>query len=107
MMSATRISRCFITVLAGLLISQASAADLAELGSTGFSDDGAYFAFEQYGIQDGSGFPYSSITIVDVKSDSWVAGTRLMSSWTRSLHRPIKHVPGPSNRRRPCCRNMG
>ncbi|MEH6724956.1 MAG: DUF2259 domain-containing protein [Hyphomicrobiales bacterium] len=75
MISATRISRCFITVFAGLLISKASAADLAELGSTGFSDDGAYFAFEQYGIQDGSGFPYSSITIVDVKSDSWVAGT--------------------------------
>lgn len=49
-------------------------AELAELGATGFSEDGAYFAFEQYGIQDGSGFPHASITIVDVVNDSWVPG---------------------------------
>ncbi|WP_306257683.1 DUF2259 domain-containing protein [Pararhizobium sp. IMCC21322] len=75
MMSSTRLFKHLIAVFAGLMVSEASAADLAELGSTGFSDDGAYFAFEQYGIQDGSGFAYASITIVDVKTDSWVSGT--------------------------------
>lgn len=80
MISSMRLFTCLVAMLfgvmlAGLQVSQAPAADLAELGSTGFSDDGAYFAFEQYGIQDGSGFPYASITIVDVKTDSWVSGT--------------------------------
>lgn len=75
MISSMRFFKFLIAILAGLTVSKASAADLAELGSTGFSDDGAYFAFEQYGIQDGSGFPYASITIVDVNTDSWVSGT--------------------------------
>lgn len=75
MISSKRLFKYVIFGVAGLLNAYASAADLAELGSTGFSDDGAFFAFEQYGVQDGSGFPYASITIVDVAADSWVSGT--------------------------------
>src|SRR5699024_2227073 len=31
--------------------------------------------FEEYGVQDGSGFPYSTIFVIDVATDSWVEGT--------------------------------
>ena len=54
---------------------QARAADAAERAIIGFSPDGAYFAFEQYGIQDGSGFPYSDVFVLETATDSWVRGT--------------------------------
>jgi predicted secreted protein len=41
----------------------------------GFSADGRYFAFEQYGEEDGSGAVYSEIAVIDVSSDRFVAGT--------------------------------
>ena len=55
--------------------SAALAGDYAELEALGFSPDGRTFAFEEYGIQDGSGFPYSNIYVIDTASDNWVAGT--------------------------------
>jgi predicted secreted protein len=51
------------------------AADAAEREVLGFSPDGRYFAFEQFGIQDGSGFPYSEIVLIDLEADKWVEGT--------------------------------
>ncbi|GAA0773107.1 DUF2259 domain-containing protein [Roseibium denhamense] len=57
--------------LLGLAV-PASAGDMAKVQVLGFSEDGRYFAFEQYGIQDGSGFPYSEIFVLDVFEDSWV-----------------------------------
>lgn len=51
------------------------AGDYASRNIIGFSTDGQYFAFEQYGVQDGSGFPYSEIFIIDAAQDKWVAGT--------------------------------
>ncbi|HKQ94592.1 MAG TPA: DUF2259 domain-containing protein [Aestuariivirgaceae bacterium] len=51
------------------------AADAAERQVLGFSADGRYFAFEQFGVQDGSGFPYSDIFIIDTEKDSWQPGT--------------------------------
>lgn len=53
----------------------AMAADSAKLDVIGFSQDSNYFAFEQYGIQDGSGFPYSEIYIIDTLTDSWIKGS--------------------------------
>jgi predicted secreted protein len=53
----------------------ASAGDYADRTIIGFSPDGAYFAFEEYGVQDGSGFPYSNIYVIDTRIDSWVEGT--------------------------------
>jgi len=53
----------------------AAAGDSADREIIGFSADGRYFAFEEYGVQDGSGFPYSSIYLIYTTSDSWVAGT--------------------------------
>ena len=63
-----------ITALA-LLASPALAGDRALVDIIGYSPDARYFAFEEFGIQDGSGFAYSSIYIVDLSTDSWVVGT--------------------------------
>ncbi|MEE9413238.1 MAG: DUF2259 domain-containing protein [Methylococcales bacterium] len=57
------------------IITTSRAGDLAELQVIGFSPNGEYFAFEQYGIQDGSGFPYSDIFIINTASDTWIPGT--------------------------------
>jgi len=50
----------------------ARAGDTADLQLLGFSRNGDFFAFEQYGTEDGSGFPYSEIFVIDVIGDSWV-----------------------------------
>jgi len=55
-----------------LLASPALAGDAAALDPIGFSADGRYFAYEEYGVQDGSGFPYDSIFLVDLIEDKWV-----------------------------------
>jgi predicted secreted protein len=53
----------------------ALAGDNADRGLALFSPDGRYFAFEQYGIQDGSGFPFSDIYVIDLERDEWVKDT--------------------------------
>lgn len=51
------------------------AGDAAELNILGFSQDGAIFAFEEYGVQDGSGFPYANRFYIDTQTDSFVEGS--------------------------------
>lgn len=65
------------TALLFLLMTATSAfaADNAERAVIGFSPDGRYFAFEQYGVQDGSGFPYSEIFVIDLAANQWVKGS--------------------------------
>lgn len=58
-----------------LLIAPVLAGDRAQLDLIGYSEDGSYFAFEEFGVRDGSGFAYSNIYIVDVVDDAWVVGT--------------------------------
>lgn len=53
----------------------ARAADWADREIIGFSPDGATFAFEEFGVQDGSGFPYANVYVIDTATDSWVKGT--------------------------------
>ena len=65
---------------AGLLASAlfapaASAGDIASFQPIGFSADGGVFAFEEYGVQDGSGFPYSNIFFIDTRKDAFLPGT--------------------------------
>lgn len=57
------------------LTAPAFAGDRALIEYLGYSDDGRYFAFEEFGVQDGSGFPYANIFIIDLPADSWVSGT--------------------------------
>ena len=70
---ALMLAFCALLLAAGA----ARAGDRALLDIVGFSPDGRYFAFEEFGVQDGSGFPYSSIFIVDLDKDAWVPGTPL------------------------------
>jgi predicted secreted protein len=62
-------------VALALAAAPASAGDRALADFIGFSEEGRYFAFEEYGIQDGSGFPYSTIYLIDLSSDTWVQGS--------------------------------
>ena len=62
-------------ILAATFTIPSFAGDFAERRIIGFSEDGKRFAFEQYGRQDGSGFPYSEIFIIDTHSDTWTSGS--------------------------------
>jgi len=64
-----------LLLLGALVAPPAVAGDRALIDFVGFSEDGRYFAFEEFGVQDGSGFPYSNIYVIDVPADKWVAGT--------------------------------
>lgn len=58
-----------------LAVAPAIAGDMAAVQSIGFSGDGSVYAFEEYGIQDGSGFPYSNIYMIDTVKDAYLPGT--------------------------------
>jgi len=58
-----------------LLVTTAQAADRALLNMLGYSQDGDYFAFEEFGVQDGSGFAFSTVYVVDLAHDKWTYGT--------------------------------
>lgn len=60
---------------AATLAGPAQAGDAAELAILGFTADGSIFAFEEYGVQDGSGFPYANRFYIETATDSFVAGT--------------------------------
>ncbi|MCC0040283.1 MAG: DUF2259 domain-containing protein [Brucellaceae bacterium] len=62
-------------VAIGLAVSPAIAGDTAELNILGFSGDSSIFAFEEYGVQDGSGFPYANRFYIDVENDAFLSGT--------------------------------
>ncbi|WP_331374407.1 DUF2259 domain-containing protein [Sinorhizobium chiapasense] len=64
------------TLLAAATIAAADvrAGDFAALQPIGFSSDGNVFAFEEYGVQDGSGFPYSTIYVLDTRKDTFLPG---------------------------------
>jgi predicted secreted protein len=66
--------RFLSTIIFGLLIANtaAKAGDFAQFRSLGFSKDGSVFAFEQFGIQDGSGFPYAERYFIHTKTDTFV-----------------------------------
>ncbi|MEQ1952526.1 DUF2259 domain-containing protein [Mesorhizobium yinganensis] len=65
-----------LVVLSTLATSaQGFAGDAADLNMLGFSADGGIFAFEEYGVQDGSGFPYANRYYIDTATDAFVPGS--------------------------------
>jgi predicted secreted protein len=66
---------CGAAVWLGLLAGPALAADISSLSIEGFSPDRRVFAFEEFGVQDGSGFPYSTYYFIDTQADSYLKGT--------------------------------
>lgn len=61
-------------LLALASVPAALAGDRAAFNPIGYSPDGRYFAFEQYGIQDGSGFAYSEIFVIDLETERFAGG---------------------------------
>ncbi len=60
-------------ILFGLFISSTTvwAGDATKLHFIGFSEEGKYLAFQQYGTADGSGIPFSTLYFVDVKHNKY------------------------------------
>ena len=76
-MNTSRTTLFFVLSLAACLF----AGDRAAFLSLGFSPEGQYFAFAQYGEQDGSGFPYAEIYIVDIEKNDFVPGGVIKQLW--------------------------
>lgn len=51
------------------------AGDTAQRQIIGFSPDGLWFAFEEFGTADGTGAPYSNIYVVNTDKDVWPKGS--------------------------------
>jgi len=58
-----------VVLFAALSGASASAADRALVELIGYSPDGRYFTYEEFGTHDGSGAPFAEITIVDLDAD--------------------------------------
>jgi predicted secreted protein len=52
--------------------------DLAVFNLIGFSESGRYLAWEQYGVQDGSGFPYCNLQLLDLDESCIVGKFRVL-----------------------------
>ena len=72
-----RIFRKAASALAAVLLTTAgvTAGDFSAFQSLGFSPDGKVYAFEEFGVQDGSGFPYSTVYFIDTQKDAYLPGT--------------------------------
>ena len=92
--SARRVASLF--GLFGLMASPALAGDRALIDFIGFSPDAKYFAFEEFGIQDGSGFAYSNIFVVDLENDTWLEGTPIRVR-TEDENKPLLQVRSEAN----------
>lgn len=58
-----------------LLVVPALAGDRALFNFIGYSQDGKYAAYEEFGEWDGVGGYYSHIYIIDLEADTWVKGS--------------------------------
>ena len=65
----------FLAIALGLFAGTSWAGDMAELKILGFGKDGRVFAFEQFGVQDSSGFPYSNRFYIDTMTDTFLPDT--------------------------------
>ena len=71
----TRIASTILLALACALGARAATAgDGAALNVLGFSADGRFFAFEQYGVQDGSGSLYATVSAIVIGDGRLVKG---------------------------------
>lgn len=70
-MTIRAVACSFMMILSTISV-PALAGDASQLNALGFSADGSIFAFEEYGRQDGSGFPFANCFYIDTASDSFV-----------------------------------
>ena len=76
-MNFLRLLRLFAAAIPAMLAltGTAWAGDSAQLNVIGYSQDGKIFAFEEFGILDGSGGVYSSYFFLDTENDKFLEGT--------------------------------
>ena len=69
--------RHMLFVLIALLLPAglANAGEFSEFRPLGFSADGKVFAFEEFGIQDGSGFAFTNRFFIDTARDDFLPGS--------------------------------
>jgi hypothetical protein len=72
--SSVRALAVAVAAIGGLAAGEAAAGDLARAEVIGFSVDGRYVAYEDYGVE-GEGSPYSTIYVIDVAANAWVPGS--------------------------------
>ena len=72
-----RVGRAFVFVstLWFIMATPLLAEDIAHRRIIGFSPDGTYFAFEQSGIENGSGRAYAHIFLIETGRNKWVKGS--------------------------------
>lgn len=71
-----KLAQTLILVICAFCFSQSvSAAETSSRSVLGFTKDGRYFVFEEFGISDGIGLPYATIYAIDVDNDKWVPGS--------------------------------
>src|SRR3569623_978787 len=70
------LARLAVSLIAFMMLAGAPAPAAAEanINIIGYSEEGPYFAFEEFGTHDGSGANFSSIYIIDLSTDKWVQG---------------------------------
>ncbi len=66
------------TALLSLAAVSAQAGDASTYQTLGFSKDGKYFAFAETGTQDGSGFHYANVAVVDVAKNKFAAAKNVV-----------------------------
>ena len=69
--------RLFLLLIITFFVSPALADDYAQRRILGFSPDGHYFAFEQFGVGDPSGIAFSDIFVIDTRKNRWLKDTPL------------------------------
>ncbi len=65
----------FLSTLWFIMATPLLAEDIAHRRIIGFSPDGTYFAFEQSGIENGSGRAYAHIFLIETGRNKWVKGS--------------------------------
>lgn len=68
-------SLLFTVMFVLLSLRAAAAGEYAEFRPLGFSADGKVFAFEEFGIQDGSGFAFANRFFIDTTRDAFLPGS--------------------------------
>ncbi|OQW92526.1 MAG: hypothetical protein BWK79_14445 [Beggiatoa sp. IS2] len=65
--------KIIITCLLFILFHPAFAGEASELHIIGFSEDGNYLAFQQYGVTDGEGLAFANTYFIDVEGNKYAA----------------------------------
>lgn len=70
--------RLFLILSVALSSTAAFAGDASTFHALGFSENGKYYAFAESGVQDGSGFAYANVAVVEVAKNRFAASRSIV-----------------------------